>query len=196
MSKVTIAGNASGTGVFTITSPNSNTDRTLTLPDSAGALLNDASSLAAANLTGTIAAARMPAGSVLQVVNAVYSTYVITSSTSYVDTGFSATITPSSASSKVLVLANVPDTHNNSSTSLLYLNIVRASTQIIEFVKHGDYIATSASLVTYGGSTSYLDSPATTSATTYKIQFKTNTGQQSLFLNGGTGTITLMEIAA
>jgi hypothetical protein len=59
MSKVAIAGNASGTGTFTIAAPNSNSDRTLNLPDSAGTLLHDASSLAAANLTGDVAAARI-----------------------------------------------------------------------------------------------------------------------------------------
>ena len=59
MSNVAITGNASGTGTFTIAAPNSNTNRTLNLPDSAGTLLNDASSLAAANLTGDVAAARI-----------------------------------------------------------------------------------------------------------------------------------------
>jgi hypothetical protein len=40
MSKVSLAGNASGTGIFTIASPNSNVDRTQTLPDSSGTLIN------------------------------------------------------------------------------------------------------------------------------------------------------------
>ena len=150
----------------------------------------------ASAITGTLAGARLPTGSVLQVVMGTTATFVITSSTSYVDTGLSATITPSSASSKVLALANVPDAHNNASANLLYLNLVRQSTQIIEFVAHGDYIGTGNSLVTYGGSTSYLDSPNTTSAITYKVQFKVgNGGSQSLFLNNGRGTIVLMEIA-
>ena len=43
MSKVQLAGNASGTGIFQIASPNSNTDRTLTLPDNTGTLLSSAS---------------------------------------------------------------------------------------------------------------------------------------------------------
>lgn len=43
MSKVQLAGNASGTGIFTIASPNSNTDRTQTLPDASGTLLNTGS---------------------------------------------------------------------------------------------------------------------------------------------------------
>jgi len=52
MSKVAIQGNASGTGTFTIAAPNSNTDRTLTLPDEAGTVLTSASSIPASSVTG------------------------------------------------------------------------------------------------------------------------------------------------
>jgi hypothetical protein len=45
MSKVQLQGNVSGTGVFTIASPNSNTDRTLTLPDNSGTVLTNNSSI-------------------------------------------------------------------------------------------------------------------------------------------------------
>ena len=61
MAKVKIQGNASGTGVLTVTAPNTNTDRTITLPDTTGTLLDENSSVPAANLTGTIADARFPA---------------------------------------------------------------------------------------------------------------------------------------
>ena len=44
MSKVAIQGNASGTGTFTIAAPNSNTDRTLTLPDEAGTVITSGGS--------------------------------------------------------------------------------------------------------------------------------------------------------
>jgi len=63
MSKVKIQGNASGTGVLTITAPNTSTDRTITLPDTTGTLLDENSSVPAANLTGTIATARLGTGS-------------------------------------------------------------------------------------------------------------------------------------
>ena len=46
MSKVQLQGNVNGTGIFTIASPNSNTDRTLTLPDNTGTLLSSASTIA------------------------------------------------------------------------------------------------------------------------------------------------------
>ena len=62
MSKVKIQGNASGTGVFTIEAPGTNDPRTLTLPDSTGTLLDENSSLPAANLTGTVATARLGSG--------------------------------------------------------------------------------------------------------------------------------------
>ena len=52
MSKVAIAGNASGTGTFTIAAPNSNTDRTLTLPDEAGTVLTSASDIRSQALNG------------------------------------------------------------------------------------------------------------------------------------------------
>jgi hypothetical protein len=54
MSKIALTPNASGTGVFTISSPATNTDRTLTLPDEAGTVLTSASSLASDNLTGAV----------------------------------------------------------------------------------------------------------------------------------------------
>lgn len=53
MSRVTVSGNALGTGTFTIASPNSNTDRTLNLPDSAGTLATSESTLAQFNASGS-----------------------------------------------------------------------------------------------------------------------------------------------
>jgi hypothetical protein len=60
MSKVAIKGASTGTATFTLTAPGStSTDRTLVLPDNAGTVLTSASDLAAANLTGNVAAARI-----------------------------------------------------------------------------------------------------------------------------------------
>jgi len=56
MSKVKIEGNASGTGTLTISAPNTNTDRALTLPDGAGEILTDASTLSSSNLSGALPA--------------------------------------------------------------------------------------------------------------------------------------------
>jgi hypothetical protein len=72
MSKVTIAGDVNGTGVFTIAAPNGNTNRTLVLPDNAGTVLTSASSIVAGNLIGALPAINGSAltgniGKVLQV---------------------------------------------------------------------------------------------------------------------------------
>ncbi len=56
MSKIKIVGHASGSGVLTIAAPNTNTDRTITIPDVTGTLLDSGSDLNAANLTGTLPA--------------------------------------------------------------------------------------------------------------------------------------------
>ncbi len=95
MSKVALSGNALGTGTFTIASPNSNTDRTLTLPDATGTILTSAST------------ANFPAGTVLQVVSAVSTTEVATSAVdTWVSSGLSASITPRSTSSRIMVIAS------------------------------------------------------------------------------------------
>ena len=55
MAKVKITGHASGTGVITVTAPNTSTDRTITLPDSSGTILDTTSTLDATKLSGTVA---------------------------------------------------------------------------------------------------------------------------------------------
>jgi hypothetical protein len=62
MAKVKIQGHASGTGILTITAPNTSTDRTITLPDSTGTILDENSSLPAGNLTGTVPTAKLGSG--------------------------------------------------------------------------------------------------------------------------------------
>jgi hypothetical protein len=65
MSKIALSGNASGTGTFTIASPNSNSDRTLNLPDNSGTVITTATTTgidASALSTGTVAAARLGSG--------------------------------------------------------------------------------------------------------------------------------------
>ena len=64
MAKVKITGHASGSGIVTVTAPDTDVDRTITLPDSTGTILDENSSLPAANLTGTVASARITAGSI------------------------------------------------------------------------------------------------------------------------------------
>lgn len=128
--------------------------------------------MAATKLTGTIDKARMPSGTILQVVQGGftdYKSYASSDVNAFVDvSGFSATITPSSTSSKVLVLVST-FVYNERS----YLRIVRGSTAIAI----GDAVSNSERATMFntvlggtGLNYAFVDSPATTSATTYKIQ--------------------------
>jgi hypothetical protein len=162
--------------------------------------------IVATQLTGTIAAARLPAGSVLQVVQATYSTELLTTSTSYVDTNLSASITPTSASSKILVLVNqqVSLARDTNDTIRVDCQIVRTSTSVYTQGRIlGGRAGTSAfGDLYYVGSFNgtYLDSPNTTSSTTYKTQGRVSTSSNSgtaFFQESGqNSTITLVEIAA
>ena len=76
--------------------------------------------------------------------------------------------------------------------------LMRDSTDLLSFEGQGGYAGTSSTNSFGSCSTTYLDSPSTTSATTYKVQFSSvNAGGQVGFNNSNsTSTITLMEIAA
>jgi hypothetical protein len=134
-------------------------------------------------------------GKVLQVVAATYSTSQTSTSSSYVDTGLTATITPSSASSKILAIVN----HNacKSDGGGIALKLRRASTDIITFSFYGGAGPAAVDIGSIG--TAYLDEPSTTSATTYKTMFANQIPANSCTLqNGGlaTSTIVLLEIGA
>jgi len=169
--------------------------------------INASAAIAGTKLTGV--------GKVLQVVHTTYQSQAVTTSATPADiSGFSATITPSSASNKVLVLVSVQMGAEDNSYG--YILLLRGSTSLIvgngasgnqknTFISTG-YNDGVAAMRT--GSNSYLDSPNTTSATTYKIQFAQGNGSYSLYINrqhdtsnGGyiqfpVSSITLLEIAA
>lgn len=136
-------------------------------------------------------------GKVLQVVTATYSTSTSNSSTTYADTGLTATITPTLSTSKVLVLVF----HNGITKTAavnyqqMAIKLFRGATEIL--LSAGiDYTATATDASTTWCA-SLLDSPATTSATTYKTQFN-SAGVASVTIQNGssTSTITLLEIGA
>jgi hypothetical protein len=139
-------------------------------------------------------------GKVLQVVYATYSTQVISSVTSYVDTGLTASITPSSATSKILVIAAQGGVLANSGNANngVNLKLFRGATQIqfAGFVGRTEDSALSNKI----GTTMFvvLDEPATTSSTTYKTQFANNTAAANVQVQQGSdmSTITLLEIGA
>jgi hypothetical protein len=154
-------------------------------------------SVSGASLTGTqnIPKATLPTGSVLQVVTATYSTTTTSSSGTQVDTGLTATITPTSATSKILVLTSCRIFAQPGTPATVIL--LRNSTNIQQRYRYG---LTDTSGAGSGDqfSTAYLDSPATTSATTYKVTFARQSGSGTVYaqLDSDMSTMTLMEISA
>ena len=164
----------------------------LTLPATSGTVLVGG--------TQNIPKASLPAGSVLQVVNASTNTSSTISTNAYTDTGLSASITPTSATSKILVLVDQCGVTKRTGnvTNGNTLRLLRGASEIIMFQVYAGY--TGIDMFNYIGSAScnYLDSPATTSPVTYKTQFRNEINGAAVTVqdNGSTSTITLMEIAA
>lgn len=168
----------------------------------AGGVTKIAVTSAGANIVGTLTVNGVaPAsGKVLQVVNSSETTPVSNSTTTYTDTGLTATITPTSATSKILVLVNQNGVTKSSGGAGVgnSLRLLRGASAIINFQFYAGY--TNTSVINYIGTvgTCYLDSPATTSATTYKTQFRSESGGISVSVqsDSSASTITLLEIAA
>ena len=141
----------------------------------------------------------MPTGSVLQVVSSFAQEYLSTTSTSFVDTGTTASITPSATSSKILCLYHTGIGYQNTSNAdfYVYYTLLRGSTNLGHSSNgiSGTYIH-SASYNDYGWNVSFncLDSPNTTSAVTYKTQMRTTAGAVDNDL-GGKSALILMEVA-
>ena len=148
--------------------------------------------------TGLAYAAPAGGGKVLQVINATYATQTASSSSTYADTGLTATITPSATNSKILVLVSQTGLLKISSDTNIRLRLLRGATELIEFDRTAGETDDSGWNGVGGSSTCYLDSPNTTSATTYKTQFQSSGNTGSVFVNHGNcvSTITLMEIGA
>ena len=145
-------------------------------------------------------------GHVIQVVTGSSTTSTDASSTSYTDNGLSASITPSSTSSKILVMINVSAQAYRSDAAGHYggLRIVRndgSDTVVttVDVALGGLQGGVSSSRFRGICSVSELDSPASTNTITYRAQANVNStsGSDTMISqwNGSKSTITLMEIA-
>jgi|TARA_R100000455_G_C6216954_1_gene82659 hypothetical protein len=152
-------------------------------------------------------------GKILQVVQATSDSKVSTTSSSYVDTPLSQAITPTATSNKILIRFKISASTNNG-TNLIGFQIVRGSTAIgngsqgssrrfCHSAFRGQYSDSHPHAVISG---EFLDSPSTTSATTYKIQFQVdgatgfinrdNTDADGVNYPSPLSTLTLMEVSA
>lgn len=154
--------------------------------------------------TGMKWAAAAGGGKVLQVVNATTTTFTANSTDTFADvSGLTASITPSSATSKILVLVSANGLYKSAAhaDNAVRLRLVRGATSILLIESIAGWTNTTLANTT-ASSTSYLDSPSTTSSTTYKVQIANYRNGASVGINLELGsvlpnsTITLLEIGA
>ena len=138
-------------------------------------------------------------GKVLQVVNFTYNTVVNTTSATYTTTNLTLAITPASASNKVLVTVFQNGVGKDTpSGSAVGLKLFRDATDLLTFGGAEAYTQNTDTNYVGSAGVTYLDSPATTSATTYstKLNSGNNVGNAGVQKSSATSSITLMEISA
>ena len=140
----------------------------------------------------------LPSGSVLQVVHGNTNSNFSIGGATYADTGLSAAITPKFSNSKIYIQIGQPGWISVDTTAARHVNfnICRGSTVLIE--GKVVYKAASGYDTPFSNNLNWLDSPNTTSATTYKTQMKINNSAADAYAQQDSdsySTITLMEIA-
>jgi hypothetical protein len=148
--------------------------------------------------TGLKWAAAAGGGKVLQVIAATTTTETANSTSTDADTNLTATITPSAATSKILVLVQQSGTRKNDTNAAtrLQINLKRGATTIASSNNH---LYTNSQLIQTGyQGFSFLDSPNTTSATTYKTTFNSESNQAAVQVqtSSSQSSIVLLEIGA
>jgi hypothetical protein len=133
---------------------------------------------------------------VLQVIQGTTNTLVSSSSATYVDSGLTVTITPQSATSQILIIANQL-VYSNASATGAGMRLYRGASTFITQTTNQSYNASGGGEIAMWSMTR-LDSPATTSATTYKVMFNRDfgTGQIQVCPGSSDATIIVMEISA
>ena len=135
-------------------------------------------------------------GKIIQIVNADYAGQTVTSSSSFQDTGLSASITPTSASNKILVEVHQTGLEKRSSDTVIDVSLFRDSSEIQSFLIDGGWTADSNPIRFGGAGVTKLDSPNTTSSVTYKTMFRgTGSADVRVQSSGSRSSITLYEVA-
>jgi hypothetical protein len=151
-------------------------------------------SLAGTNVitNGKVVTSAQPVGAVLQVVQGTFSTQTSLTGTTPTATGITATITPTSATSKIFITVYIPAYNSSNAANAGYYLYKNGSSHL-----QLAYYQGSASQVALPHTAVILDSPATTSATTYAIFAVTAAAATMTWAFGNLQcNITLMEIAA
>jgi hypothetical protein len=159
--------------------------------------LSSGAGISASALSGQVPDANAPAGSVIQVVSATRTASSITTSTSFVSNGLTASITPSSSSSKIFVsVSSVGDSGASGVTA--FYTLYRNSTNLGGATEGLGGVSASSGNIRAPIAFNYLDSPSTTSSVSYTLYFRSINGTQVEVppYASGVQVITLMEIAA
>lgn len=151
---------------------------------------------------GAVTTSDLPAGTVLQVVQGTLTSTISTSSTSFVTTNLSASITPSSATNRILAIVSMADclidTVSKNGCATLYRGATNLSPAGSSVTNGMASLRSESGAIQTNISFSYLDSPSTTSSTTYTVYFAILAAAATFNINniGTASTIILMEIAA
>jgi hypothetical protein len=185
MANVAISGDTSG--AITLSAPAVAGTNTITLPASTGTMLTTGSP---------------QSGGVIQVVQSTYNVNTSNATGTYIDTGLSASITPKFSTSKILILVTQAGCGKVTNNTGVDLQLLRNGSTIYQIASGlGVNAQTSTTNRFFNIPGMYLDSPATTSSTTYKTQFASSSGNSQVNVQDYAtslvvSTITLMEIAA
>ena len=190
--------------ISTINQNGLNAPLTLTSPVLTTPNLGTPSALVLTNATALPKSA-LPTGSVLQVVSSTYSGQVTASAGTWTNSGVATTITPTSATSKILVLATIVQYaqastggNNFGSSQRLKRNttVIWEPSGIANYWYNSSVSSGSSGEITHINNMHFLDSPATTSATTYYVEGKGASATIIMQYGASPTVLTLIEVAA
>lgn len=170
----------------------------INLNDTTGSIQLNGSDVLTIDSSGNVTAPNklISTGHVLQVVHSLWQSNTTTTSTSYVDSGLTATITPSFTSSKILIIGSANAVLTQAINTGVRIGLFNGATELTTPAFYAGY-DTASTDNQRNVPFSYLHSPSSTSAQTYLIKFYRNTGSGSVAIGGNNSNsfITLMEIA-
>ena len=182
MSSVKIAGDTSG--LITLAAPAAAGTNTITMPASTGTMA----------LTSDVPGA----AKISQILSTTKTDTFSTTSATFVDTGLTASITPSASNSKILVICEISSIGKANSNTRVVLKLFKGSSALITFAQEVAETGDNSSNKVGNSGCTYLDSPNTTNAVTYKVQMNSGAGSSygQTGGSGGASTMTLMEVGA
>ena len=178
MSNIVLQPNASGTGNITITTPNTNTDRTLNIPDVAGNLVTtgDSATVTDAMMHGSLNLSAktltMPTGHIIQQVIKTSGTVVtVTNNASLTAFGLTQSFTPKFTNSTILIVASIAAEHYGSHTDRGIRYSIRKNSVQMKYLPYIDYHSADASQNISIQTLLHSESAGSTSARTYEVRF-------------------------